>query len=109
MPDNEENKPDDGREIAATIFDGAATTAGKIAEIVPDPIAKAALSIGEGIAAVVGALIRSVGTAGAEELINELVKRRDEGVITASDLEADDASIAKAVSDMYKEDEDTQP
>lgn len=98
---------DDGRELAATIFDWTAATAITVADLIPDSTIKAALSTGGAIAKVIGKLIRSVGTSNADELIKELVARRDEGIITADGLKIDDASIAKAVADLY-EDEDTK-
>ena len=103
MSEEETEENNDAREVVASIFDGAAATATAIASMVPDAGIKTALSIGGGIARVVGRLIRRVGTSNADALIKELVERRDEGIITAKDLREDDASIAKAVEGFFKE------
>lgn len=103
MPNNEtENDASDGREFAAAIFDGAARIANDLAKLIPDLTAKTALGIGAALAATVGALVRRVGLTGAEDTINELERRKSEGVILANDIAQDDSSIGNAVSEFYK-------
>ena len=94
---------DDGREIVANIFDRTAKAAASLGATLPDP-AGAALKIGAGIASAIAGLLRSLGVDGAAEAIDELVARRDEGVITNAHVASDDASIAAGVSAMYEDD-----
>lgn len=92
---------DDGRDIAANIFDGAAATAAKLAEVIPDPVAKSALKIGAALAGIVGGLIRSIGTDNTKALMEELQRRKDEGKITDAHVARDNTEIADAVSKLY--------
>ena len=94
---------DDGREVAANIFDRTAKLAGGLATSVPAP-ASAALLVAAGISAAIAGLLRSLGVDGAKEAIDELVKDRDKGRIAPADVAADDATIANAVSDLYDDD-----
>ena len=95
----------DARETAATIFDRTAKLAGTLASGTPDPVG-AALKIAAGIATAVAGIIRSLGIDGAKAAIDELVARRDEGVITDAHVARDDATIADTVSSMYGDDDD---
>lgn len=90
----------DGRDIAANIFDKTAGAAASIGAGLPDP-AGLALKIAAGIAKAIAVLIRAVGIDDTAKAIEELVARKREGVITDDDLADDDDAIAGAVSDLY--------
>jgi hypothetical protein len=98
---------DDGREIVANIFEKTAKAAASLGAGLPDP-AGAALAIGAGIASAIAGVIRSLGIDGAKEAIDELVARRDEGVITDAHVARDDDSIVAAVSSLYDDDDDDE-
>lgn len=103
MPETETLEPekDEGRELAANIFDGAAASAAMIAAMLPEPF-KAAVTLGGGIASLIGKLVRSIGVDDSAALIGELVKRADEGKITDAHVARDDAEIARLVSELYE-------
>jgi hypothetical protein len=100
------NPFEDGREFAATIFDVAAANASKLAAVLPDP-AREALMIGAGLSNVIAAIIRSAGTDGARELIEELQSRKNEGRISPDDIKADNDTIANAVANLYREEDES--
>lgn len=100
MSETDTEETDDGREVAASIFDGAATTANAVALVLPEPFASA-VKVGAGLASIVGKLIRSIGTDNTKELMKELQRRRDEGKITDAHVARDNAEIADAVSALY--------
>lgn len=102
----DQNK-NDGREIVANIFDRTAKAAASLGATLPGT-AGTALKIGAGIASAIAGVIRSLGIAGAKEAIDDLVARRDEGVITDADVARDDAEIAKGVSDLYGDDDESE-
>jgi len=97
------------REVAATIFDGAASLARSLGDSISDPVASASLKIGAGLASVVATLIEELGTEGARDAISELVKRRDEGVIDDDAVETDNEKIKAAVAAMFDDGEGTPP
>lgn len=93
---------DKGREIAASIFDGAAVAAAALASLVPG-VAGTGLGVAGALAKAVASLIRSVGTDNTKALIDELQRRKDEGKITDANVARDNQEIADAVSEMYKQ------
>jgi len=95
------NDKDDGRELAANIFDTASATATALASVLPDPIAGVVLKAAAGLASLVATLVRSVGTDNAAELIAELQQRRDEGKITSAHVARDNKTISDAVAEMF--------
>ncbi len=99
MP-NEDTETDDGREVAASVFEMAAAAGSAIAPSLPDPF-RAAAVIGASLASLTSKLVRSIGTDNTAALIEELQRRRDEGKITDAHVARDDAEIAEAVSAMF--------
>lgn len=88
-------------EVVASIFERTAKLAAGMAAGAPPEVALA-LGVGAGLANVVAVLIRSLGIDDTKKAIDELVAARNVGKIGDAELEADDASIAGAVADMYK-------
>lgn len=90
----------DKREVAATIFDRTAKLAGTLATRASGDVGLA-LGIAAGISKSIAVIIRALGIEDAGKAIDELVTRKNEGVITDDEVAADDASIARGVSDMF--------
>lgn len=97
----------DKREVAATIFDRTAKLAGALASRASGDVGLA-LGIAAGISKAVAVIIRALGIEDAGKAIDELVARKNEGVIGDDDVAADDAEIASEVSDMFADDADDE-
>jgi len=88
---------------AANIFERTAKLAAGLAEGMPGAPGRG-LRIASGIASTVAGLIHALGIDDAQKVIEELVARRDVGVITSGDVVADDASIAGSVEALFNVD-----
>lgn len=87
----------DGREQVASIFDRTSVLMGKRDGL--------AFTVGSGLATVVATLVRSLGPEGAKKQIEDLMARKDDGVITDDDLASDDVKVMETVSGLYDGDE----
>lgn len=101
MSENNENKSDDGRALAAAIFETAGATAGAVATAVPDPTLRGALYAASSLASIIATLIKSVGASSAHDLIKELGERKDEGRITDAEISADGQKIERELREWF--------
>lgn len=88
-------------DTAAAIFQGAATSASSLVDVVGNPAAATALRAGAGIAGLIAVMIRAGGVDSVRDLLVDAAEKQREAMITAGDLADDDAKIARAVLAMY--------
>lgn len=98
---------DDGREIAATVLEGAGEFAARIASASSDPIVGVAVAAGSTLTGLIASLVRSLGTDAAKKTLEELKRRVDagEGLITDADLAADDQYVDQYIAELFADDE----
>lgn len=99
--DTEQDTSDDGREVAASIFERTAKLAATLADRTPGAPG-AVLGIAASIAGVVAQIIRDMGVDDAGEAIAGLVEYRDDGRIGGDELAADDAAVADRIGELYR-------
>lgn len=102
MSDDNDN---DGREIAANIFDKTSSAAAALASTLPAP-ANVAVGVAAAIAAAIAGLLRALGVDDVQAAIDALVEERDRGAITDEHVARDDSEIMAAVSELYADDDD---
>ncbi len=99
----------DARSLAVTLIEGAASTAKVLAATLPDPTAKLAASGAAALLSMVASLVTTLGVDEAQKAVQALVERRDEGIITAADLTADDSAVMRDMAEWYASDADEHP